>query len=91
MHSAQAGYEGQLKRRTAEIIARWEVMISIRSPARLVFKHAVAGGMATIAVSAGFVSRAFSSFALPNPLMLRRLSKQKRSETLTGQSVLHRS
>ena len=46
----------------------WKVTMRTLSPAGVVFKSAVAGGNATIAVSEGLLFRAFRSFTQPTPL-----------------------
>ena len=65
------------------------VTISVRSPSREVFRFAVAGGTARIAVSDGFMSRAFSSFTQPQPLMFLRASSAHSLDTRNSLFVSH--
>ena len=64
-------------------------MCKTRSPSREVFKFAVAGGTARIAVSDGFVSFAFSSLTQPQPLMFESASSAHSLETRYSQFVSH--
>ena len=64
------------------------VTMSTRSPAGNCFRVAVAGGIATHAVSAGFRSRAFSSLAHPQARMLSSCSLH-RSERWSSSCVSH--